>query len=134
MDPLGLIYRKGKGTRDLTREEGINLGAKRQKGKGIGYHFEIHSDLTYSCADARTKGDDFPLGLSPPTCDIYIFIEREKEREMYTYIYIYTYINIRRPLPEQERARLHCHPPIPSNPADSDQPLLQYLAISYPAN
>ena len=41
---------------------------------------------------------------------------------------------IRRPLPERERASLHCHQPIPSNPADSNQPLLQYLAISHPAD
>ena len=26
-----------------------------------------------------------------------------------------------------------CNPPIPSNPADSIQPLLQYLASSHPA-
>ncbi len=43
-------------------------------------------------------------------------------------------IIIRRPLPERERASLHCHQPIPSNPADSNQPLLQYLAISHPAD
>ena len=50
--------------------------------------------------------------------------------EYITYIYIY----IRRPLPERERARLHCYQPIPSNPADSNQPLLQYLASSHPAD
>ena len=48
----------------------------------------------------------------------------------YGYIYIYMYI--RRPLPERERASLHCYQPIPSNPADSNQPVLQYLAISHP--
>ena len=36
-------------------------------------------------------------------------------------VYIYY---IRRPLPERERASLHCYQPIPSNPADSNQPLL----------
>ena len=49
---------------------------------------------------------------------------------MFIYICIYT----RRPLPERKRARLHCHPPVPSNPAESNQPLLKYLAISYPAD
>jgi len=39
MDPLDLIYLKGKGTPDLTREKGKNIGAKREKGKGIGDHF-----------------------------------------------------------------------------------------------
>ena len=42
-------------------------------------------------------------------------------------------IYIRRPLPERERVRLHCHPPIPCNPAESNQPLLQYLAIIHSA-
>ena len=54
-----------------------------------------------------------------------------------TYVYIihiYIYIYIRRPLPERERASLHCHPPIHCNPADSNQPLLQYLAISHLAD
>ena len=47
---------------------------------------------------------------------------------------ICVYVYIRRPLPERERVSLHCHPPIPSNPAESNQPLLQYLAISHPAD
>ena len=50
-------------------------------------------------------------------------------------IYIYIiFMKIRRPLPERERARSHCHPRILCNPADSNQPLLQYLAISDPAD
>ena len=41
---------------------------------------------------------------------------------------------IRRPLSERERASSHCQKTKPSNPADSNQPLLQYLAISHPAD
>ena len=43
-------------------------------------------------------------------------------------------IEIHRPLPERECASSHCHQPIPSKPADSNQPLLQYLATSHPAD
>ena len=55
---------------------------------------------------------------------------------MYMYIHIQYMcnMNIRRPLPERERASSHCHQPIPCNSADSNQPLLQYLAMSHPAN
>ena len=70
MDPLDFIYLKGKGTPDLTREKGKKIKAKREKGKGMGIIFEIHSDLTYSWSHARTKRNDFPVGLSPPTSDI----------------------------------------------------------------
>ena len=66
MDSLDLIYLKGKGTPDLPREKGRNLAAKREKGKGMGMIFEIHSDLTYSCARTHdTKRNDFPVGLTP---------------------------------------------------------------------
>ena len=50
------------------------------------------------------------------------------------YIYTYIYIYIRRPLPERERVSSHCHQPILCNPADPNQPLLQYLAISHAAD
>ena len=56
---------------------------------------------------------------------------------MYIHIYnicMYMYVYIRRPLPERERASLRCHPPIPSNPAEPNEPLLQYLAMSQPAD
>ena len=59
---------------------------------------------------------------------------------LYTYAYTcmykctHVYIFICRPLPERGRASLHCHQPIPSNPAKSNQPLLHYLAISHPAD
>ena len=59
---------------------------------------------------------------------------------IHIHIYIYIYIQlacltyIRRPLPERERARLHCYQPIPTNPADPNQPLLQYLASSQPTD
>ena len=46
---------------------------------------------------------------------------------------------IRRPLPERERVRLHCHPPIPCTPADSNShycntlqsPILQIAIYLY---
>ena len=53
---------------------------------------------------------------------------------IYTHIYKCICTYIRRPLPERERVSLHCHLPIPSNPADSKQPLVQYLAMSHPAD
>ena len=49
------------------------------------------------------------------------------------YIYIHASI-MRRPLQERDRVSLHCHQPIPFNSADSNHPLLQYLAISQPAD
>ena len=52
---------------------------------------------------------------------------------MYKYTHICVLV-IRRPLPERERARFQCHFPVPSNPADSNKPLLQYLAITQPAD
>ena len=48
---------------------------------------------------------------------------------MYIYVYIrnmYSYV-------QPSVLDYICNPPISSNPADSNQPLLQYLAISYPA-
>ena len=43
------------------------------------------------------------------------------------------YVIIRRPLSELERVSLH--PPTPSNPADPNQPLMQYRgATAHPAN
>ena len=55
---------------------------------------------------------------------------------IYIYIQIskYMYTHMRRPLQERECARSYCHPPIPCFPADSHQPLLQYLANSHPAD
>ena len=53
---------------------------------------------------------------------------------MNMYIFIYMCVFIRRPLPERERASSHCHQPRPCNSADSNQPLLQYLAIYHPAD
>ena len=71
MDPLDLIYLKGKGTPDLTREKGKHLGAKREKGKGMGIIFEIHSDLTYSCARTHERNETISRLVSlPPTSDI----------------------------------------------------------------
>ena len=51
LDPLDLIYFKGKGTPDLPREKGKNLTAKRENGKGIGWF--LRSLLTLHTA-ART--------------------------------------------------------------------------------
>ena len=63
---LDLIYLKGKGTPDLTREKGRNLGAKREKGKGMGMTFEIHSDLTYSCARTHERNETISRLVSAP--------------------------------------------------------------------
>ena len=69
MDPLDLTYLKAKGTADLTREKGRNLGAKREKGKGE--ESILRSILTlHTAAHARTnERNDFPVGLSPPASD-----------------------------------------------------------------
>ena len=47
---------------------------------------------------------------------------------------IYIYIYIRQPLPELERVSLHMQWTNTFHPADPNQPLLQYLAISDPAD
>ena len=90
---------------------------------------------------ARTRGETAcRQGLRQSYIHIHIHIHIHIYIYIYLHIYIYTYITkykcvyIRRPLQERERASLHCHPPIPSNPAESNQPLLQYLAISHPAD
>ena len=74
MDPLDLIYLKGKGTPDLTREKGRNLGARREKGKGMEIIFEIHSDLTYSCARTHERNETISRLVSAPQPPIYIYI------------------------------------------------------------
>ena len=63
---------------------------------------------------------------------IYIYIERERERE----IAIALAIGLLSADLFQSSSVLAyiCNPPISSNPADSNQPLLQYLAISHPAD
>ena len=51
------------------------------------------------------------------------------------HIYIYIHIHISADLAQSSSVLDYiCHPPIASNPADSNQPLLQYLVVSHPAD
>ena len=74
MDPIDLIYLKGKGTSDLTREKGKITGSKRGKGKGMEINFDIHADLTYSCACMHERNETISRLVSAPEPPIYIYI------------------------------------------------------------
>ena len=71
MDPLDLIYLKGKGTPDLPREKGRHLVVKTEKEKGMGINFEIHSDLTYSWARTNGRNETISQLVSAPQLPIY---------------------------------------------------------------
>ena len=72
-------------SRGLTREKGRTLGAKREKGKGMGSRFRSILTYTQLRAHARTKRNDFPVGLSPPTSDILIDNKRNPKKVQNTF-------------------------------------------------
>ena len=109
-----------------------NCFALRAKGC-LDVHLKSHNNYATTIFDKKHYlGSTCRFRIYIYTC---VFVSLSLYICIYTYMMKWTYqcIKIRRPLPERERASLHCHQPIPSHPAESNQPLLQYLAISHPA-
>ena len=118
LDSLDLIYLKGKGTQDLTREKGRNLEAKREKAKGSESLWR--SILTLHAA-ARARTDEtkrFPSWLTPqPPINVHMQVMYTTytciyilDIQIYMYIYniIYTGTHLLTPPPSLIAIAIRC--------------------------